>query len=219
MSKKTRKKSRTAASSRAKAKAKPRKGSKTKLKASRNGEKRATKQAVGSRRSTASQAPRTARHRNGSSLDGGDMAPSFILPRDGGQAVALSSFAGRKLVIFFYPRADTPGCTLEAMDFSRLATAFASSKTAVLGVSADSLKAQESFRDKHKLTVPLISDEKLTMLKDYGAWGKKSMYGKTFEGVLRTTVLIDHLGKIARIWRNVRVDGHAKEVLAAASAL
>jgi len=131
----------------------------------------------------------------------------------------LSSFAGRKLVIFFYPRADTPGCTLEAMDFSRLATAFESSRTAVLGVSADSLKAQESFRDKHKLAVPLMSDEKLTMLKDYGAWGKKSMYGKTFEGVLRTTVLIDPLGKIARIWRNVRVDGHAKEVLAAARSL
>jgi peroxiredoxin Q/BCP len=149
-------------------------------------------------------------------LEEGAPAPAFVLPRDGGQSVALADYAGRKLVIFFYPRANTPGCTLEAAAFSRLGRAFAASQTVVLGVSADSIKAQESFRDKHQLTVPLISDETHEMLKAYGAWGQKSMYGKTFEGILRTTVLVDSEGLIARIWRKVKVEGHADEVLAAA---
>lgn len=153
---------------------------------------------------------------NASGLSEGMTAPKFALPRDGGQSVALKSFAGRKLVIFFYPRADTPGCTLEAVAFSRLEKDFEKSGTSVLGVSADPLKAQESFRDKHKLTVPLLSDETQDMLKAYGAWGEKSMYGKTFMGVLRTTVLIGENGKILKMWRNVKVDGHADEVLAAA---
>ncbi len=146
----------------------------------------------------------------------GKPAPAFSLPRDGGQLVSLSAYAGRKLVIFFYPRANTPGCTLEAIAFSRLANAFAAAQTAVLGVSADPVTAQEAFRDKHDLTIPLISDEKLGMLKAYGVWGEKSMYGKTFMGIVRTTVLIDGNGKVVRVWRNVRVDGHADEVLAAA---
>jgi thioredoxin-dependent peroxiredoxin len=146
----------------------------------------------------------------------GAKAPDFRLPRDGGDSVALSDFSGKKLVLFFYPRADTPGCTREAIDFTRLASAFAASGTAVLGISADSQKAQESFRDKHKLSVPLISDEKHQMLAAYGAWGEKSMYGKTFEGILRTTVLIGADGRVKRIWRTVRVDGHAEDVLAAA---
>lgn len=146
----------------------------------------------------------------------GDAAPAFFLPRDGGQLVSLANYAGRKLVVFFYPRADTPGCTLEAVGFSRLANAFAASQTVVLGVSADPVKAQESFRDKHELSVPLLSDEKLEMLKAYGIWGEKSMYGKTFMGISRTTVLIGTDGKVARIWRNVKVDGHADEVLVAA---
>lgn len=151
-------------------------------------------------------------------LNEGDSAPAFSLPRDGGQFVSLGNYAGRKLVIFFYPRADTPGCTLEAVAFSRLADAFDSAQTAVLGVSADPVAAQESFRDKHGLTVPLVSDETLGMLKAYGVWGEKSMYGKTFMGIVRTTVLVDGNGKITRIWRNVRVDGHADEVLEAARA-
>ena len=146
----------------------------------------------------------------------GSQAPPFTLPRDGGRTVRLSDFAGKKLVLFFYPRADTPGCTREAIDFTRLAGAFAACGTAVLGISADPLRAQEKFRDKHKLTVPLISDEQHEMLQAYGAWGEKSMYGKTFLGILRTTVLIGSDGRIAKIWRNVRVDGHAEEVLAAA---
>lgn len=145
----------------------------------------------------------------------GAIAPAFSLPRDGGASVALSDYAGRKLVIFFYPRANTPGCTREAIDFTRLTPDFAAVQTAILGVSADPLKAQESFRDKHDLTVPLLSDETHAMLESYGAWGEKSMYGKSFQGVFRTTVLIGKDGKVARIWRNVKVDGHAEEVLEA----
>ena len=149
----------------------------------------------------------------------GAKAPSFRLPRDGGESVALADFAGQKLVLFFYPRADTPGCTREAIDFTRLRDAFAEAGAAVLGISADTVKAQESFRNKHQLTIPLISDEQHEMLEAYGAWGEKSMYGRTFLGILRTTVLIGADGNIARIWRNVRVDGHADEVLAAAKAI
>jgi thioredoxin-dependent peroxiredoxin len=149
----------------------------------------------------------------------GQLAPAFNLPRDGGGHVALSDFAGRKLVLFFYPRANTPGCTKEAMDFSRLAPAFKASGTTVLGLSADSIKSQNSFRDKQKLTIPLLSDEKREALEAYGVWGEKSLYGRIFLGVLRTTVLIGADGRIARIWRNVKVDGHADAVLAAAKAL
>ena len=122
-------------------------------------------------------------------------------------------------MLFFYPRADTPGCTKEAIDFTRLSSAFAESQTAVLGVSADPPKAQTAFRDKHQLSTPLLSDEHHDMLEAYGVWGEKSMYGKMFLGILRTTVLVDSRGRIARIWRNVKVDGHADEVLAAAQAL
>lgn len=153
-----------------------------------------------------------------SSLQEGDAAPQFVLPRDGGGFVSLANYAGRRLVIFFYPRADTPGCTLEAAAFSRLADAFAGDGTAVLGVSADPVKAQDAFRDKHGLGIPLASDEKLSMLKAYGVWGEKSIYGKTFMGITRTTFLIDENGRIMRIWRNVKVDGHAEDVLAAARA-
>lgn len=153
-----------------------------------------------------------------STLAEGAKAPSFHLPRDGGNAVSLADYAGQKLVVFFYPRADTPGCTREAIDFTRLKDAFAATGTAVIGVSGDTPKAQEAFRNKHQLAVPLASDEKHEMLEAYGAWGEKSMYGRTFEGILRTTVLIGADGRIVKVWRNVRVDGHADDVLAAASA-
>ena len=152
-------------------------------------------------------------------LNEGAKAPAFQLPRDGGDSVSLSDFKGRKLVLFFYPRADTPGCTKEAIDFSRLSATFAENQTAVLGVSADPPKAQEAFRDKHELVTPLVSDEQHEMLDAYGVWGEKSMYGRTFQGILRTTVLIGADGRILRIWRNVKVDGHADEVLAAVRAL
>lgn len=149
----------------------------------------------------------------------GQKAPAFRLPRDGGGVVTQSDYPNQKLVLFFYPRADTPGCTREAIDFTRLADAFAAAGTAVLGVSADPLKAQEKFRDKHGLGIPLMSDETHEMLEAYGAWGEKSMYGKRFLGILRTTVLVGADGKVARIWRNVRVDGHAEAVLEAARRL
>jgi peroxiredoxin Q/BCP len=149
----------------------------------------------------------------------GAKAPDFRLPRDGGHDVSLADFAGQKLVVFFYPRADTPGCTREAIDFTRLKGDFAAAGAAVLGVSADTLKAQEAFRNKHQLAVPLISDERHEMLAAYGAWGEKSLYGRTFMGIIRTTVLIDSDGRVAMVWRNVRVDGHADAVLEAARAL
>ena len=149
----------------------------------------------------------------------GAKAPDFRLPRDGGDSVALSDFSGKKLVLFFYPKADTPGCTREAIDFTRLASNFAASGTAVLGISADSQKAQESFRDKHELSVPLISDPEHQMLAAYGAWGEKSMYGRTFMGIIRTTVLVGSDGRVSKVWRHVKVDGHADQVLEAARAL
>jgi peroxiredoxin Q/BCP len=148
----------------------------------------------------------------------GAKAPAFRLPRDGGGTVSLSDFSGHKLVLFFYPRANTTGCTREAVDFTRLSDAFAKSGTAVLGISADPPKAQESFRDKHQLSVPLLSDEKHEMLQAYGAWGEKTLYGRTFFGIIRTTVLIGADGRISQIWRHVKVDGHANQVLAAAMA-
>jgi peroxiredoxin Q/BCP len=155
----------------------------------------------------------------GTGLAEGAKAPAFNLPRDGGSSVSLADYAGKKLVLFFYPRADTPGCTREAIDFTRLSGAFADAGAAVLGVSADTVKAQESFRDKHELSVPLISDQQHEMLEAYGAWGEKSMYGRTFMGIIRTTVLIGADGRIAKVWRHVRVDGHADEVLAAVHAM
>ncbi|WP_439925162.1 peroxiredoxin [Nitrobacter sp. JJSN] len=155
----------------------------------------------------------------GNGLAEGSRAPAFNLPRDDGTRVSLADFAGRKLVIFFYPRAGTPGCTKEAMDFTRLAKEFAACGTTVLGVSADPVKAQDSFRTKYKLSIPLISDEKHEMLEAYGAWGEKSMYGRSFTGILRTTVLVNADGRIARVWRRVKVDGHAEDVLATARGL
>ena len=152
-------------------------------------------------------------------LTEGAKAPAFKLPRDGGQTVSLSDFKGKKLVLFFYPKADTPGCTRESIEFSKLRAGFAKAGTEVLGISADPVKAQDAFKKKHKLTVGLLSDEQHEMLEAYGVWGKKSMYGKTFMGIVRTTVLIGPDGKIARIWPKVKVDGLAEEVLAAAKSL
>ena len=149
----------------------------------------------------------------------GAKAPAFSLPRDGGGTVSLADFKGQNLVLYFYPRADTPGCTVESKAFSSLSKAFAKAGTAVLGVSADPVKAQDAFKAKHRLAVPLASDEAHRMLEAYGVWGEKSMYGRKFMGIIRTTVLIDATGRIARIWPKVKVEGHAEEVLAAAKAL
>ena len=141
------------------------------------------------------------------------------LARDGGGAVSLADFKGRKLVLYFYPKADTPGCTREAIDFSRLRSEFQKAGADIVGVSADAVAAQDKFKNKHDLTIALASDESRKMLEAYGVWGKKSMYGKTFMGITRTTLLIGPDGRIARIWSKVKVDGHAAEVLAAARAL
>lgn len=149
----------------------------------------------------------------------GQKAPNFSLPVDGGGKVTLSGLKGRKVVLYFYPRADTPGCTREAMDFNRLSQQFEKADTTVLGISADPVAVQQKFKKKHRLAIPLASDETHTMLKAYGAWGEKSMYGKTFMGVFRMTFLIGADGKIAQIWPRVKVEGHAEEVLAAARAL
>jgi peroxiredoxin Q/BCP len=149
----------------------------------------------------------------------GSKAPAFSLPRDGGGKVSLADFKGQNLVLYFYPRADTPGCTIESKAFSSLSKAFAKAGTAVLGVSADPVKAQDAFKAKHGLAIPLASDETHRMLDAYGVWGEKSMYGKKFMGIIRTTLLIDRDGRVARIWPKVKVEGHAEEVLAAAKEL
>ena len=151
----------------------------------------------------------------GTDLAEGAKAPAFKLPRDGGGSLALADFKGRKLVLYFYPKADTPGCTREAIDFSRLRGKFQKAGTDIVGVSADAVATQDKFKNKHDLTIALASDETRKMLEAYGVWGKKSMYGKTFMGITRTTLLIGADGRIARIWRKVKVDGHAAEVLAA----
>lgn len=149
----------------------------------------------------------------------GTKAPAFTLPRDGGGSVSLADFAGRAVVLYFYPRADTPGCTKEAIDFSRLKGAFAKAGAEILGVSADPVPAQDKFKAKHKLAIALASDEKHRMLEAYGVWQEKSMYGRKFMGIARMTFLIDADQRIARIWPKVSVAGHAEEVLAAVEAL
>ena len=149
----------------------------------------------------------------------GTKAPPFSLPRDGGGTVSLADFAGRKLVLYFYPRADTSGCTKEAIDFSRLRGDFARADTEIVGVSADPVPALAKFKAKHQLAIALASDEKHRMLETYGVWQEKSLYGRKFLGVVRTTFLIGPDGRVAKVWPKVSVDGHAAEVLAAAKAL
>jgi peroxiredoxin Q/BCP len=149
-------------------------------------------------------------------LELGAKAPAFTLPRVGGGRISLKDFRGHKLVLFFYPKAGTPGCTQEAQAFSALAEDFAAAGTDLLGVSADSIEAQEKFKAKYQLVIPLASDESRTMLEAYGVWGEKTLYGRKFLGIRRTTFLIDPKGSIIRIWRNVKVPDHAPAVLAAA---
>jgi peroxiredoxin Q/BCP len=149
----------------------------------------------------------------------GSKAPDFRLPTDGGGQVSLADFKGRKLILYFYPKADTAGCTVEAKDFSRLAGAFGRAETAILGVSADPVPRQDKFKAKHDLSIMLASDESHAMLKAYGVWAKKTLYGRSYMGILRNTYLIGPDGRIARVWEKVKVAGHAEEVLAAAKAL
>ena len=148
----------------------------------------------------------------------GDRAPAFDLETDEGGRVQLRDFADRTLVLYFYPRDNTPGCTRQAQAFTASRKAIEKAGGAVVGVSRDSLKSHQSFRDKCKLGITLASDPDLAVHKAYGAWGEKTMYGKKIEGVLRTTFLVKN-GKVARVFPNVKVDGHADAVLAAIGAL
>lgn len=154
-----------------------------------------------------------------SPLKEGDKAPAFELATNGGKLVRSADLEGQKVVLYFYPKADTPGCTKEAIDFNRLKTEFAKANTRIIGVSADPVKALDKFKAKHDLGFELASDENKAMLEAYGVWVEKSMYGRKFLGVERSTFLIAPDGSIAKIWPKVKVDGHAEEVLAAARAL
>ncbi|PZU85659.1 MAG: peroxiredoxin [Shinella sp.] len=149
----------------------------------------------------------------------GDQAPDFTLPRDGGGTVSLSALHGKPVVLYFYPKDDTSGCTTEAIAFTNLADEFAKAGATIVGMSPDSVKSHDKFVGKHNLSLILASDEEKTTLSAYGVWKEKSMYGRTYMGVERTTILIDAEGRIAAIWRKVKVAGHAEAVLNAVRAL
>ena len=153
------------------------------------------------------------------SLSNGQSAPTFTLAGANGAPVTLQSYAGRKLVLYFYPKDDTTGCTKEAIAFNGLRSAFGEADTALLGVSPDSVASHEKFKAKYNLEFDLGADESKATAEAYGIWVEKSMYGRQYMGVERSTFLIDREGAIARVWRNVKVPGHADEVLAAAKAL
>lgn len=152
-------------------------------------------------------------------LEVGDKAPEFQLPADDGSLVKLAKLKGRLIVLYFYPKDDTSGCTREAKDFTDLAPAFAKAGAEVYGISPDSVKSHDKFRCKHGLAVRLLSDEEKTTATAYGVWVEKSMYGKKYMGVERSTFLVDGKGKLAGIWRKVSVPDHAEEVLQAVKAL
>ena len=152
-------------------------------------------------------------------ITAGASAPDFTLPRDGGSNITLSALQPGKVVLYFYPKDDTPGCTLEAQDFTARRADFTAAGTTVIGVSKDSVKAHDKFCKKHGLSIILASDEAGHTCEDYGVWVEKSMYGKTYMGVERTTFLIDGTGKVAQVWNKVSVKGHADQVLAVAKAL
>ncbi len=151
--------------------------------------------------------------------DVSDIAPDFTLPRDGGGQISLSEQRGRAVVLFFYPRDDTPGCTKESIGFSEQLQAFADAGANVFGISRDSVAKHDKFVAKHGLTTPLLSDDGQSVCEDYGVWVEKNMYGRKSMGIERSTFLIDAEGKIARIWRKVKVPGHVDEVLEAVQAL
>jgi peroxiredoxin Q/BCP len=153
------------------------------------------------------------------SVNEGDPAPDFEMPASGGRTVRLADYAGKPLLIYFYPKADTPGCTKEACAFQEALPQLGHLGIDVIGVSKDPMKPIEKFAGKFNLTFPLASDETTDVTERYGCWAEKSMYGKKYMGIERTTFLIDKAGKIARIWRKVSVTGHAADVLKAAQAL
>lgn len=148
-----------------------------------------------------------------------DQAPDFTLPVTGGGNVTLSELRGKPVVLFFYPRDDTPGCTRESIGFSESLSAFEAAGAEVLGISRDTMAKHDKFTAKHGLTVPLLSDEEGTVTETYGVWVEKNMYGKKSMGIERATYLIDAEGKIAQVWRKVKVPGHVEAVLEAVQAL
>jgi len=149
----------------------------------------------------------------------GAQAPDFNLPGSGGTEISLSAHRGSIVVLFFYPKDDTSGCTAEAIDFTALKPQFDALDVVLIGMSPDSVKKHDKFIAKHELSVDLASDEEKAVLATYGVWVEKSMYGRKYMGVERTTLLIDREGNIARVWNKVKVPGHAAEVLEAARAL
>jgi thioredoxin-dependent peroxiredoxin len=149
----------------------------------------------------------------------GEKAPDFELPTESGESLKLSSLKGKPVVLYFYPKDDTSGCTAEAKDFTRLAADFRKAGTEVIGVSPDSVASHQKFRKKYDLAIRLAADADKTVATAYGVWVEKSMYGRKYMGVERATFLIDGKGRIARCWRKVKVPGHADEVLAAARGL
>jgi peroxiredoxin Q/BCP len=149
----------------------------------------------------------------------GDLAPQFELPKDGGGSLSLAAFAGKPIVLYFYPQDDTTSCTQEAIDFSRLKPEFERAGAVVIGLSPDNVKKHDKFKSKYDLAIDLVADEERKVIEAYNLWVEKSMYGRKYMGVERATFLIARDGRIAQIWRKVRVKGHAEEVLEAARAL
>jgi len=152
-------------------------------------------------------------------VDEGDKAPDFALATDGGGKISLKDFAGKPVVLYFYPKDDTSGCTTEAIDFSAAAKTFTKLGASIVGVSKDSIASHQKFKTKHKLTFTLASDPEGEVIDSYGSWVEKSMYGRKYMGIDRSTFLINSKGKIAKIWRKVRVPGHVAEVLSAVRSL
>ena len=152
-------------------------------------------------------------------LQSGDKAPAFDLPTDNGGTVKLSGLKGKKVVLYFYPKDDTSGCTKEAIGFSERLADFEAAGAVVIGVSKDSVAKHDKFKAKHDLTVTLASDEEGEVVEAYGSWVEKSMYGKTYMGIDRSTFLIDEKGVLREVWRKVRVPGHVEKVLEAVEAL
>ncbi|ANP44718.1 thioredoxin-dependent thiol peroxidase [Candidatus Viadribacter manganicus] len=152
-------------------------------------------------------------------LKPGDPAPPFDLPTAGGGHVSLASLKGKRVILYFYPKDDTPGCTLEALNFTEKTKSFAAAKAVVLGVSRDSVAKHDKFAAKHGLKVQLGADETGEVTEAYGVWGEKTLYGRKFMGIERATFLIDTKGKIAHVWRKVRVPGHVEDVLKVVNAM
>ncbi|HVY15967.1 MAG TPA: thioredoxin-dependent thiol peroxidase [Rhodopila sp.] len=147
------------------------------------------------------------------SVTEGDAAPDFSMPASGGRTVSLADYEGKPFILYFYPKADTPGCTKEACSFQESLPNFASAGINVIGVSPDKMKPIEKFAEKYKLTFPLASDESHAVAEKYGTWVEKSMYGRKYMGMERSTFLIDSNGKVLRVWRKVSVTGHADDVM------